>query len=59
MDTSNYFSTRRTIRKYDSSRRVSIGLIDKMLEDAARAATTGNMQTYSVVVSTAPEEIAR
>lgn len=59
MDTSNYFSTRRTIRKYDSSRQVSIGLIDKMLEDAARAANTGNMQTYSVVVSTDPEEIAR
>lgn len=59
MDTSNYFSTRRTIRKYDSSRQVSIGLIDKMLEDAARAANTGNMQTYSVIVSTDPEEIAR
>ena len=33
--------------------------IDKMLEDAARAANTGNMQTYSVIVSTDPEEIAR
>lgn len=59
MDTSNYFSTRRTIRKYEPSRPVSIELIDKMLEDAARAANTGNMQTYSVIVSTDPEEIAR
>lgn len=59
MDTSNYFSTRRTIRRYEPSRPVSIELIDKMLEDAARAANTGNMQTYSVIVSTDPEEIAR
>ncbi len=59
MDTLNYFSTRRTIRRYEPSRTVSIELIDKMLEDAARAANTGNMQTYSVIVSTDPEEIAR
>ncbi|WP_289870910.1 nitroreductase family protein [uncultured Duncaniella sp.] len=59
MDTSNYFSTRRTIRRYEPSRPVSIEFIDKMLEDAARAANTGNMQTYSVIVSTDPEEIAR
>lgn len=59
MDTSNYFSTRRTIRRYEPSRPVSIELIDKMLEDAAHAANTGNMQTYSVIVSTDPEEIAR
>lgn len=59
MNTPDYFATRRTIRKYDPERPVSAGLIDKMLEDAARAANTGNMQTYSVIVTTDPEEIAR
>lgn len=59
MNTPEYFSTRRTIRKYDPEREVSKRLIDKMLEDAARAANTGNMQTYSVIVTTDPDEIAR
>ena len=59
MNTPDYFATRRTIRRYDAERPVSIELIDKMLEDAARAANTGNMQTYSVIVTTDPAEIAR
>lgn len=59
MNTPDYFSSRRTIRKYDSTRQVDTSMIDKMLEDAARAANTGNMQTYSVIVTTDPEEIAK
>lgn len=59
MNTPDYFSSRRTIRKYDSTRQVDLSLIDKMLEDAARAANTGNMQTYSVIVTTDPDEIAK
>lgn len=59
MNTTNYFSTRRTIRKYDPNRNIDPALIDRMLEEAARAANTGNMQTYSVIVTTAPEEIAK
>lgn len=59
MNTPDYFSSRRTIRKYDSTRQVDLTLIDKMLEDAARAANTGNMQTYSVIVTTDPDEIAK
>lgn len=59
MNTPDYFATRRTIRKYDQTRPVDIKLIDSMLETAARAANTGNMQTYSVIVTTDPDEIAR
>lgn len=58
MNSKEYFKNRRTIRKYDQERSVDTNLIDNMLADAARAANTGNMQTYSVIVSTAPEEIA-
>ncbi|MBD5314531.1 MAG: NADPH-dependent oxidoreductase [Bacteroides sp.] len=59
MNTTDYFSTRRTIRKYDQSREIDPAMIDRMLEEAARAANTGNMQTYSVIVTTEPEEIAK
>lgn len=59
MNTPSYFATRRTIRQYDPDRKVDIELIDKMLEDAARSANTGNMQTYSVIVTTDPAEIAK
>lgn len=41
---------RRTIRKY-SSRDVEKALLDNLIETAARAATMGNMQLYSVVVT--------
>lgn len=59
MNIPEYFSNRRTIRKYDQTRPVPTELIDNMLESAARAANTGNMQTYSVIVSTDPDEISR
>lgn len=41
---------RRTIRKY-SSKEVSNDLLDSLLMQASRAATMGNMQLYSVVVT--------
>ncbi|MDE5826420.1 MAG: nitroreductase family protein [Duncaniella sp.] len=59
MNTPAYFANRRTIRKYDQDRPVDIELINRMLDEAARSANTGNMQTYSVVVTTDPDEIAK
>lgn len=53
-----YFATRRTIRNYDKTRTVDTTLITHLLELAAHAPNTGNMQLYSVVVTTDPEEIA-
>ena len=58
MNTSDYFSNRRTIRKYDSCRPVSEELLHELLTKASRAANTGNMQIYSVIVSRDPEKIA-
>lgn len=58
MEISRYFTERRTIRRYDSEREVSQDILTAMLEKAAHAANTGNMQLYSVVVTTDREEIA-
>ena len=58
MDTNNYFSTRRTIRKYDLSRPVSEVFLRELLAKASRAANTGNMQIYSVIINRDPEKIA-
>lgn len=44
----------RTIRKY-SARLVSDELIRKLLEEAERAQTMGNMQLYSVIITRSPE----
>ena len=49
----NYFKNRRTVRKY-SDKPVSNELLNKILEEAMRAPTTGNMQLYSVVVTRDP-----
>ncbi len=54
----NYFRDRHTVRRYDG-RAIDPGLLDSLLEQAAHAPTTGNMQLYSVVVSTTPDEKAR
>lgn len=51
MDASQYFKTRRTIRKY-ADRQVEMAQINEMLCEAAQAPTCGNMQLYSVVVTT-------
>lgn len=45
---------RRTIRKY-SEREVSKELIDRLLEEASRTQTMGNMQLYSVVITRSEE----
>lgn len=50
--------TRRTIRKYQE-RPVEASLLDELLDVAARASNTGNMQLYSVVVTCTDEGKAR
>ena len=45
-----YSMSRRTVRAY-SSREVPSQLIDRLLEEASHAPTTGNMQLYSVIVT--------
>lgn len=44
-------SQRRTIRKY-SDKKIDIQLINELLKLAAQSSNTGNMQAYSVVVTT-------
>lgn len=46
----SYFSTRRTVRTF-SNKEVDDTLLKAMLEAAAHAPTTGNMQLYSVVIT--------
>lgn len=50
--------TRRSIRKY-SDREVDDGLLGRLLTQAARTQTMGNMQLYSVVVTRSTEMKAR
>ncbi len=50
--------TRRTIRKY-SSRDVSADLLERLLSEASRTQTMGNLQLYSVVVTRSEEGKAR
>ncbi len=47
-------STRRTIRKY-TDKDVSNELLNRLMEEAARTQTMGNLQLYSVVVTRSPE----
>ena len=47
-------NTRRSIRKY-SDKEVTDGLLNRLLAEAARTQTMGNMQLYSVVVTRSPE----
>lgn len=51
-------STRRTIRKY-SSKEVSQQLLDRLLTEASRTQTMGNLQLYSVVVTRSSEMKAK
>ena len=46
--------TRRTIRKY-SSQEVSDELLNRLLTEASRTQTMGNLQLYSVVVTRSEE----
>lgn len=54
MDNS-YWTDRRTIRRY-TSQPVDLQLIENLLLKASHAPTTGNMQLYSVVISTTPQQ---
>lgn len=54
----DYFTSRRTIRAYDPDRQVDPELIGRLVRRAAQAPNTGNMQIYSVIVTTDPREIA-
>lgn len=47
-------NTRRSIRKY-SDREVNDGLLDRLLTEAGRTQTMGNLQLYSVVVTRSDE----
>lgn len=51
MEINQYWLSRRTIRRYDSTRHVSDEMLDEMLLQASHAPTTGNMQWYSVIVT--------
>ena len=55
----SYFSSRASVRAYDHARPVSDELIASLLSQAAQAPNTGNMQLYSVVLTTDPEAITR
>ena len=46
--------TRRTIRKY-ADRPVDDQLLNRLMEEAARTQTMGNLQLYSVVVTRSDE----
>ena len=50
-----YFATRATVRAY-TDKEVEPVLLDRLVELASHAPTTGNMQLYSVVVSRTKEE---
>lgn len=50
----DYFINRKTIRRY-TDQDVSDTLIESLIEQAAHAPTTGNMQLYSVIVTRTPE----
>ena len=53
----NTYFTRRTIRKY-SRKEIDPSLLEKILVAGTRASTTGNMQVYSIIV-TSDEEMKR
>ena len=50
----NTMMSHRSIRKY-SSKEVSQNLIDKILNAAIRASSSGNMQAYSIIVTRDPQ----
>ncbi len=54
MNITDFLTTRRSIRKY-SEKPIDTKLLKSLLSAAAQASNTGNMQVYSVVVSTDAE----
>lgn len=53
-----YFATRKTVRNFDHSKPLSESQITDLLQLAMQAPNTGNIQLYSVIVTTDPERIA-
>ncbi len=58
IDIDSFFLNRRTIRRYDADKPVDYNMLADMLDAARMAPNTGNMQLYSVVVTTSPERLA-
>lgn len=58
MKTDKYFSSRRTVRSF-TDKIIDAELLKAMVADAAKAPNTGNMQLYSVVVTTSDEDKKR
>ena len=54
----DFFISRKTVRKYDHSKSIEPALIAELVNAARMAPNTGNMQLYSVVVTTGADEIA-
>lgn len=54
----DYFSTRRTVRRY-TDKEVSDELVESIVERAMRAPTCGTMQLYTVIATREPEMLAR
>lgn len=52
-------ANRASVRSFDTSKPLPRETIDRLLSAAAQAPNTGNMQLYSVVVTTEPESLAR
>ncbi len=57
MDINQYFANRCTVRNY-TDKEIEPELLIQMLDEAAHAPNTGNMQLYSVIVSRTAEEKA-
>lgn len=55
MDIDRYFANRCTIRNF-TDKQVDPALLTRLLEEASHAPNTGNMQLYSVIVSSTEEE---
>lgn len=53
-DVNTYFANRATVRAY-TDRHISPELMQTMLAQAVHAPNTGNMQWYSIIVTTSPE----
>lgn len=52
----NFLKTRRTVRRF-SDKPVDTEMIDRLLDEAAQAPNTGNLQTYCAVVTDTPEGV--
>lgn len=55
MEQDRYFSGRHTVRSY-STKPLDLHLLKRMITAATHAPNTGNMQWYSVIVTTSPEK---